>query len=235
MFKSLADAVANNQPVVIIVLTAGDDNKGYQEGKPDAYWYLRHHGHEVALTFLVSRLQKKVRVDRLNSKHAPTKVNNLYMYNLMLPDGLLRKGDRWTYLSELVSDSGKRITSVDGQFSYDKVELVENLTRIFIEHRSRGGNYLHVTDENLDQERDHQDHKITSALAIEAFLCCWQETRHIYRYQTYANHDKDVNIEKRLVMLHAATWGIYNCFLVDGYQELSGARQLDYLGKQYQT
>lgn len=233
MFNELVAAIQNNHRIILVVVTAGDDGKGYQNGAVDAYWALRNLGHQKAIQYLIDRL-KGAAPEKIIDKfgHEVLQVNNVYMYNLMLPDQLNKMGN--TILSSFDAGEFDFVYSINQKIKYAKNDLNQLLVDIFNAHKDIfGKTFLHITDENMDVKNDHVDHQIVSKWAIKAFANINGKSDAIYRYQTYLNYQAPINLDYPITFLHAAIWAIYNNYILQGYPELSGRRQLPYIGKQY--
>lgn len=235
MFRSLIEVLRKSENVVLITMTAGDDGKGYQEGKANAYWALRNLGHERALKYLIDRIQGGVNeVHKENFGLRCCVANDVCIYNMMLPDQLLGKKPGETCLSALDSGQINALNSLDKLQAYSRLEVIQLLRAIFKKHASYFGKcFLHITSEDLPIEKDHLDHKVVSRWAKEAFSSVESEKNSIVRYQTYMNYESPVNMDYEMNLFHAAIWGIYNSYILESYPDLSGRRQLPYIGKQY--
>ncbi len=236
MARSLMSSIREKKETVLIVLTAGDDGKGYQGARESSYWYIRNHGHERAIMFLVNHLHMGIQTKKIRSPSA--RFNNVYLYNLMLPDRPLQKlnGTPRSALSELESGAVDNLHTIDQKLTLTRNQLVQRIFLLFKKHTGllRIPN-LHVTNEGSDLASDHVDHHVTTRLAIESFLLVRKRQSRISRYQTYLNENVDPNFSMAETLLHAAIWGIYNACILPHYPALSGRMQTKWLGKQVLT
>lgn len=236
MAQALIDSIRTKTKTILIVTTAGDDGKGYQEGSTSCYWYLRSLGHEKATMFLVNQLQAGI--GKLTSRTPAAQFNNVYLYNLMLPDKALPKlsGRPRTVLSCLEDGTLPSVKTIDGKRGFTRQHLVTELFRLYKKHTSIFETpSIHVTDEGSDLETDHADHHATTRLALESFALLNKRKSRILRYQTYLNEGIEATLTREETLLHAAVWGIYNSHILQHYPGLSGRMQTKYLGKQRLT
>ena len=233
MFKSLYKAIKERDKITILVLTTGDDQKGYQNNIPDAYWRLRVNGQIKALKFLTHRIHGIIK----NEEHSESDLirsnfNGISIINLMLPDDLTStKNTHTTKLAELYSNKIDHIKTIHKVKNYTKPQLISKLSELIHEKNNFSKNtYLHIT--SLSNKDDHQDHGVASNLALEASKNIILKENTIF-YQTYKNKDEAINFSTEEIILHSAVWGIYNSQIQSTYPDLSGRLQLPYLGKQY--
>lgn len=236
MARSLMSSIREKKETVLVVLTAGDDGKGYQGASESSYWYARNHGHERAVMFLVNNLHNGIKIKKTQPPSA--RFNNVYLYNLMLPDRPLQKlnGTPRTALSDLESGAVATLNTIDQKFTFTRNQLVQRIFLLFKKHTGllRIPN-LHVTNEGSELASDHLDHHVTTRLAIESFSRVRKRHSRISRYQTYLNEHVDPNFSRAETLLHAATWGIYNACILPHFPALSGRMQTKWLGKQVLT
>lgn len=234
MFKGLLDALRNGEKVVLMVLTAGDDGQGYQPDEGEkAYWFLRNLGHQRAIEFLAHRINGEINFKSRSKSPNYHHINNIYLYNFLIPDQYVNQKNQLTFLSELFAGGRKNITTIDEKITYTKRNLFEAILELCKKHKSYFENFLHITDETADLSVDHIDHRVVSLLGIDVFKQMNIPEENFIRYQTYQNYKKPINLSEQETHLHAAVWGIYNSFLLERYQNLSGPLQINYLGKQY--
>lgn len=203
MNPDLMKDIRDERCIRTIYLTAGDAGSG------SFYWLGREKGAEHAYSTMLGGVQIWVeRTVKLKSGQFVTIANprgnqNIQLIFMHLPDGNINgrgfPGSGFTSLEKLNNSSIRRISSVDGQSSYSRSELVSGLAELFEIYRPT----VIRTQSSLDPDsrrHDHSDHITVGRLTQSAYDMFEKEVYQnevvipIEFYTGYANTDQPANV-----------------------------------------
>ncbi len=227
MSKNVWTSLAQGEPTIFILTTAGDAGNGSGGGGIIPYYRARLNGHESVIRFWKSMDGKWVEPTVRGSERFDQfeiekfSFGNVVLYNLNLPDG---NGDGAGFIStgstsmaQLLSGRVASMTSIDTVNTYSAAQLRELLRQIISRNmRDVAEVWVHYQDPfRLINPGDHSDHVATGQLVNQAlaekleFACV-----HSARYLGYVTGGMARNLTIAETEVHIAGIGALNAGVV---------------------
>lgn len=203
MNPDLVKDIRDKRCIRTIYLTAGDAGSG------SFYWLGREKGAEHAYSAMLGSVQiwvertVKLKTGQFVTIASPRGNQNIQLIFMHLPDGNLNgrgfPGNGFASIEKLYNGSIRRISSVDGQSSYSRSELINSLAELLEIYRPT----VIRTQSSLDPDskrHDHSDHITVGRLTQSAYETFEKQVYQnevvipIEFYTGYANADQPANV-----------------------------------------
>lgn len=242
-------AIDRNHKVIMLLATAGDGGAKNRllksiDGKITRYHESRLIAHNEAIKYLLDTQQNATTHCELIRGHILTYDvfnNQVWSYNLMLPDGYRGVGfesNQFENLEKLYTGKITSIHTVDGNYYCNLNDLKSTIQNVLLAHTETHQNItFHIPE--CDEEKNkgaHSDHFYISKLMNDIFKSGVFGSVFVNMYSDYINGTKPINLNGADKEFHLGLNKVIDDVLI-GYGRHENVRTIHsaFLGKEYIT